>query len=117
MKNVLFESQIDLEKKRKNFSIYSRTEDKQCKTQIRKSFTYVVGRTKEVNPRSKAPLVFIQKSFDTKRGVEGFSFHVKGHFHISNNDALMKVLFHHTLDIRIRWKVKDFSPKESASLT
>ena len=117
MKRVLFESQIDLEKKRKSFSIYSRTEDKQCKTQIQKSFTYVVARAKESNPRMKAPLVFIHKSLDTKKGIEEFSFHVKGFFHISHNDVFMKVLFHHTLDIRIRWKANDFSPKKSASLT
>jgi hypothetical protein len=117
MKKVLFESQVDLEKKRKNFSIHSRTEDKQCKTQIQKSFTYVVARGKEQNPGAKAPLVFIQKSFDTKRGVEEFSFHVKGYFHLVHNDVFLKVLFHHTLDIRIQWKVNDFSPKKSASLT
>lgn len=117
MKKVLFESQIDLEKKKKDFSIYSRSEDKQCKTQVHKSFTYVVAQAKEENPEAKAPVVFIQKTFDTKKGVEGFNFHVKGYFHIHHNDVLLKVFFHHNLDIKIKWKIKDFSPQKSASLT
>jgi len=117
MKKMLFESNIDLEKKRKNFAIYSKTEDKQCRTQVQKSFTYVVDRAKEIRPQSKEPLVFIKKSFNTKNRIESFSFHVKGYFHITHNDALMKVLFHHTLDIKINWKAKDFSPKKSDSLT
>ena len=117
MKRVLFESQIDLEKKRKNFSIYSRTEDKQCKTQIQKSFTYVVNRVEEAAPAAKAPIVFIRKSFDAKTRVEEFGFHVKGFFLVNHEDTLMKVMFHHTLDIKIKWKAKDFSPKKSESLT
>ena len=117
MKKMLFESDIDLEKRKKNFSIYSKTEDKKCRTQVRKSFTYVVDRARQANPKHRKPLVFIRKSFDSKKGVEEFNFHVKGYFHITHNDTLMKVLFHHTLDIKIKWKVKDFSPKKSASLT
>ena len=117
MKKMLFESDINLEKRKKNFSICSNTEDTQCKTQVRKSFTYVVDQTRRPNPKHKAPLVFIRKSFDTEKSIEVFSFHVKGYFHIKHNDALMKVLFHHTLDIKIDWKAKDFSPKKSVSLT
>ncbi len=117
MKKVLFKSRIDLEKKKKNFSIYSKTEDQQCKTDVRKSFTYVVNRARETAPLSRAPLVFIRKGCDTKKGTESFSFHVKGCFHVTHEDVLMKVLFHHTLDIQIKWKVKNFSPKKSESLT
>ena len=117
MKDVLFESQIDLEKCTKNFSIFSKTEDKACKTQVQKSFTYVVNRVEEDAPVAKAPIVFIRKSFDAKTRVEEFGFHVKGFFLVNHEDTLMKVLFHHTLDIKIKWKAKDFSPKKSESLT
>jgi len=118
MKDVLFESQIDLEKRRKNFSICSELEDKDCKTRVQKSFTYVVNRVEEATPsEAKAPIVFIRKSFDAKKGVEEFGFHVKGYFLVNHEDALMKVLFHHTLDIKIKWKAKDFSPNKSESLT
>ena len=117
MKDVLFESQIDLENRRKNFSICSKKEDKACKTQVHKSFTYVVDRVTDVTPAAKAPIVFIRKSFDAKTRVEEFGFHVKGFFLVNHEDMLMKVLFHHTLDIKIKWKAKDFSPKKSESLT
>ena len=117
MKDVLFESQIDLEKCRKNFSIYSKTEDKDSKTQVQKSFSYVVNRVEGAIPAAKAPIVFIRKSFDAKKGVEEFGFHVRGYFLVNHEDMLMKVLFHHTLDIKIKWKAKDFSPKKSESLT
>ena len=117
MKDVLFESQIDLEKCRKNFSICSQTEDKSSKTKVQKSFTYVVDKVQGAAPVAKAPIVFIRKSFDKKKGVEEFGFHVRGYFLVNHEDILMKVLFHHTLDIEIEWKAKDFSPKKSESLT
>lgn len=117
MKDVLFESQIDLEKCRKNFSICSQTEDKTNKTKVQKSFMYVVDRVQGPAPVAKAPIVFIRKSFDAKTRIEEFGFHVRGYFLVNHEDILMKVLFHHTLDIQIKWKAKDFSPKKSASLT
>ena len=117
MKDVLFESQIDLDKRKKTFSIDSKSEDQQCKTQVKKSFTYLVDTSGDRVIRPRDPLIFIRKSFDTKRGIEEFSFHVKGYFFVTNNDVRLKVLFHHMLDIRIKWKAKDFSPKKSASLT
>ena len=117
VKNILFEKRINLEKRVKSFSIHSKTEDKQCKTRIAKSFTYAVDRAREAKPTSKPPLIFIHKSFDTKERTEGFSFHVKGYFFVKHNRQLMKVRFNHTLDIEIQWKIKDFSPKKSASLT
>lgn len=117
MKDVLFESRIDLERCKKNFSICSKMEDQACKTQVQKSFTYVVNRVEESMPEAKAPVVFIRKSFDSKRRIEQFGFHVRGCFLVTHEDVLMKVLFHHTLDIRIKWKTKNFSPKKSDSLT
>jgi len=117
MKRVLYKKRIDLNKRLKTFSIYSRTEDLQCRTHVRKGFAYAVDRAKEAKPQHKPPLVFIRKTFDTKRGVEGFNFHVKGHFYVTHNRTLMRVRFHHTLDIVINWKANNFSPKKSASLT
>lgn len=117
MKKILFKKRIDINKRMKTFSIYSKTEDHECKTDVRKGFAYAVDVAKEARPQCKAPLVFIRKSFDTKKGIEGFSFHVKGHFYVTHNRTLMRVRFHHTLDIEIKWKVKNFSPKKSASLT
>ena len=117
MKKVLFRKRINLKKRIKTFSIYSKTEDQECKTQVRKGFAYTVDWAKEDNPVSKPPLIFIRKSFDTQKKVETFAFHVKGYFYIRYKRELMRVRFCHTLDIEIQWKVKDFSPKKSVSLT
>ena len=116
MRELLYEHQLDPDKRIKVFSIDSRAEDKKCKTRILKSFKYMVDWAKESKPLKKAPQVFIRKSFDTKRGIESFSFHVKGYFFITQNDELMKVRFNHTLDITIRWKAKSLSPNETVSL-
>ena len=117
MKKILFKKRIDLEKRIKTFSIYSQSEDEQCKTQVRKGFAYTVDQAHEDRLSSRPPLVCIRKTFHSKKGVEGFSFHVKGFFYVNNNRNLIRVRFHHTLDIEIKWKVKNFSPKKSASLT
>ena len=117
MKKVLFRKRINLNKRIKTFSIYSRTEDPECKTQVRKGFTYAVDWAKDDRPVSKPPLIFIRKSYDSKKRVETFGFHVKGYFYITYKRELMRVRFHHTLDIEIKWKAKDFSPKKSVSLT
>jgi hypothetical protein len=116
MREVLYEKQLDPKKRVKIFTIDSESEDKKSKTKIRKSFKYKVDRAGGAKPRTKAPLVFIRKYFDTKRNIESFSFHVKGFFFITQEEELMKVWFNHTLDIMIRWKAKNFSPSKSVSL-
>ena len=116
MKEILYKKRIDISKRIKAFSIYSQTEDEQCKTQVSKGFSYTVDWAKEDRLTSRTPLVFIRKTYDTKKGIETFSFHVKGSFYINHNREFMRVRFHHTLDIEIKWKSKNFSPKKSASL-
>jgi hypothetical protein len=116
MKKVLFRKRINLKKRIKTFSIYSKSEDRECKTQVRKGFTYAVDWAKDEKPVSKPPLVFIRKAFNTKKGIETFGFHVKGFFFVTYKRQLMRVRFHHTLDIEIKWKAKKISPKKSVSL-
>src|SRR3990167_2576106 len=117
MREVLYEKRLDPAKRGKVFTIDPETTDKKCTTKICKSFRYKVDRAKESDPRNRPPLVFIRKSFDTKRCIESFRFHVKGFFFISHGKELLRVRFNHALDITIHWKAKDFSPKKSASLT
>ena len=116
MREVLYEKRLDPDKRVKVFTIDSESEDKKSITRICKSFRYKVDQAKGSAPRNKAPLIFIRKMFDTKRGIESFSFHVKGCFFITHDKELMRVRFNHTLDITIQWKAKDFAPKKSASL-
>jgi hypothetical protein len=117
MKEILYKKRIDISKRIKTFSIHSQTEDEQCKTRVSKGFAYTVDWAREERLISRPPLVFIRKACDTKKGIETFSFHVKGAFYINHNREFMRVRFYHTLDIEIKWKIKNFSPKKSVSLT
>ena len=117
MKNVIFKRMSDVKRGRKELSICSRSEDQDSKTQVRKSFIYNVARTEDIAPQVVAPEIFIHKEMDTKKKIEKFSFEVKGCFYMSHNRILLKVNFHHTLNIKIIWKKEIFSPKKSAVLT
>ena len=116
MKKVLFRKRMNLKKRIKTFSIYSRSEDQECKTQVKKGFAYAVDRAKETRPVSKPPLIFIRKSFDTKKAIETFSFHVKGYFFVTYKRELIRVRFYHTLEIEIKWKAGHLLSKKTESL-
>ena len=117
MKEIMFKKLSDLKKRTKHLSISQHSEDKDCKTHVQKSFSYIVSKMEGQEPEVVAPQVFIKKSLNTKTGVETFTFEVKGSFYMSYNRSMMKVRFHHTLNIEILWKEKVFSPKKSAVLT
>ena len=117
MKNIIFKKNIDAEDKTKSLSIAQKFEDKECKTEIQKSFRYAVLGAEINAPQACEPQVYITKSFDSKKKVEMFSFQVIGSFYITHNRLLWRVEFHHTLDIKIHWKEKIFSPKKSEVLT
>src|SRR3989338_7916258 len=116
MRNIIYKKKQSIEHRRKLISIAENSEDKECKTYVRKSFVYIVSKAEtavEVNP----PEIFIKKRFDTKSLIERFSFRVKGAFYITRERNLFKVDFCHTLRINIIWKSKLFSPKKSVTLT
>ncbi len=116
MKEILFKKKIDLTNRIKSFSISSDSEDKECKTHVEKSFLYNVllaDKTEDLEP----PQIHIKKSIDTAKKLEKFNFQVKGSFYMTRDRVLIKVDFHHTLNIEIVWKTKIFSPKKSEVLT
>ena len=117
MKEIMFKKLSDLKKRTKHLSISQHAEDKDCKTHVQKSFSYIVSQMDGAEPEIVPPQVYIKKTFNSKTKVETFSFEVKGSFYMSYNRCLMKVRFHHTLNIEILWKDKVFSPKKSAVLT
>jgi hypothetical protein len=118
MRNIIYKKKQSLEHRRKLISICENSEDKECKTYVRKSFIYIVSKVEAVEANPNPPEVFIKKRFDTKSLTERFSFRVKGTFYINNAERhLMKVNFCHTLRINIIWKSKIFSPKKSVTLT
>ena len=101
----------------KAISVSETSEDKECKTYVRKNFVYIVS--PDVEPQEQTinpPDIYIKKSYDSKTKQERFSFRVKGSFYITRERAFYKVSFCHSLTINITWKLKVFSPK-SVTLT
>ena len=116
MKEILFKNVTSLPKRRKIISISETSEDKECKTFVRKSFVYLVTPQMRVEQTIPQPDVYIRKFYSTKTKEERFSFRVKGYFYIAQEYCFLKVSFCHRLKINILWKAKIFSPK-SATLT
>ncbi len=117
MKNIIFKKQNDLKKRLKSLSLSQTTEDKDCLTEVIKSFEYKVEEADEMQQEIKPPEVYIKKYFNTQSGIERVDFEVQGSFYLSQNRFLYRVKFHHILNIQITWKNKIFSPKKSAVLT
>ena len=117
MRNITYKKKQSLEHRRKLISICENSEDKECKTYVRKSFVYIVSKAEAVEENPNPPEIFIKKRFDTKSLTERFSFRVKGSFYLNQERTLFKVNFCHTLRINIIWKSKIFSPKKSVTLT
>lgn len=116
MKEILFKNDTSLAKRRKALSIRETSEDKECRTFVRKSFIYLVTPAMRVEQTIPQPEIYIQKFYCTKTKEEKFSFRVKGYFYIAKEYCFLKVNFCHSLKINILWKAKIFSPK-SATLT
>ena len=117
MRKILYKKMTSLLNRSKAISVSESSEDKECKTYVRKNFVYIVSpdahpEMEEINP----PDIYIKKSYDTKTKEERFSFRVKGCFFITREQAFFKVCFCHSLNINITWKAKIFSPK-SVTLT
>ena len=117
MKNILYKKRQSIKNHRKVVSINEHSDEKDCVTHVRKSFSYIVSRTDNGKYEVEVPEIFIKKAFDTKQCKENFSFRVRGAFFIKQNIDIFKVDFCHTLKIELEWKNKAFSPKKSVTLT
>ena len=116
MREILFKNATSLQKKRKAISVSERSEDKECKTFVRKSFVYLVTPQMRVEQPIPSPDIYIRKTYNTRSKEEKFSFRVKGFFYIARESCFLQVSFCHCLKINILWKAKILSPK-SATLT
>ena len=117
MKNIIFRKSLDPETRTKSLSVQQNTEDKDCKTQVRKSFKYKVTDAQPGQAEATEPQIYIRKKFDTKKQIELFHFQVKGDFCVTHQRMSYSVQFEHSLEIEIHWKSKAFSPKKSVVLT
>ena len=98
-------------------SLSEKSEDKDCKTIVRKHFVYIVSKVNAMEEQLPPPNVYIKKTFKTKQKIENFSFRVKGNFYLTKDRSIFLVGFCHSLKINIEWKQKDISPKKSVTLT
>ena len=117
IKQLLINRVCDQRKKVKALSIGQRIQDKESVTSVQKDFVYMVFPMDENPAQLNPPQIYIRKEFDYKNKVEKFSFKVKGCFFVNYQQQLFKVKFRHSLNIKIIWKSKVFSPKKSAVLT
>lgn len=117
MKTIRYKRLKDLQRGKKYLSITSRTQEDDCQTWVRKRFLYRVEKAQDTDLPIEPPHVYIRKSRDSMNRIEKFSFQVIGYFYMSHDQQLLKVHFHHTLNIQINWYKKIFSPKQSAVLT
>ena len=117
MKTINFKRHKDVKRGTKYLHISSRTESKECITLVRKGFLYKAQISQETEPEQSSPEIFIRKAIDTEKNIEKFSFHVKGTFYMSHSRKSIRVDFHHSLNIKIVWKKKVFSPEKSEVLT
>ncbi len=108
---------MDSKKRIKVLSFGQKFEDKDSKTEVKKNFSYKLYKSEDLTPQQGDPEIFIRKSFDSKNAMEKFNFQVKGYYYITHNRMLLKVYFRHTLNIKVQWKSKAFSPKKSEILT
>ncbi len=117
MKRLLFRKRMDAKKQIKVLCFGQKFEDSESKSQVRKNFSYKLHKSTDLTQQEEAPEVFIRKAFDSKNGIEKFNFQVKGYYYITHKRVLFKVHFRHTLNIKVQWKSKAFSPKKSEILT
>ena len=83
MREILFRNMTSVPKRRKAILISERSEDKECKTYVRKSFVYIVTPEVRVEQPIPQPDIYIRKSYSTKTKEEKFSFRVKGYFYVA----------------------------------
>ncbi len=116
MKKMLYKTDKDLNKRMKTMSILQEIEDKDATTVVNKKFEYKIDHNhdKAIDP---TPRVDIIKSADTNLRLEKLHFVVRGTFDITYNRKPVRVNFKHSLNVKIYWKKKIFSPKKSAVLT
>lgn len=115
MRDILHKVKERVGGRGKVVQIKEHAEDKQCVTDIQKRFIYVAKEV-ESDGGSAAPQVHIEKSFDTKTREEHFCMRVRGFFHVYRNRRMVKIGYCHILKIRLHWKHKNHSPKNSVTM-
>jgi hypothetical protein len=115
MRDILHKTKEVLQGRGKTVIIREHAEDKECVSDVRKTFIYIAQEV-DIQEDTPTPQVHIAKSYDSLTRDEKFCFHVKGIFYVNRNRRLVKVGYCHTLRIRLHWKSKVSSPKKSVTM-
>ena len=116
MRDILHKTTEILKGRGKIINLREHAEDKECITDVRKNFIYIVNETVVSEENPCTPQVHIKKSFDSVSRNENFSFRVKGFFYVNRNRRLVKVGYCHTLRITLHWKAKSTIPKKTVTM-
>ncbi len=115
MREILYKKKSSLKHRTKSVFIEESSREKDCDTQVRKQFVYRLEKVRGIHRPEAVPQIFIRKFVDNARGVEHFSFRVRGFFYMTQNRIPLRVNFCHSLDIHIQWRTTELSPKGRAS--
>jgi len=117
MRDISYRKKQSLKYRRKVIGIRESTKERDCITQVRKNFAYILTPVRHIQSTSEKPQIFVRKSFNTSKRQEKFLFRVKGAFFMARERNMFRVDFCHTLKIGIVWNKDAFSPNKSATLT
>ena len=115
MRDIFHKTTGILQGRGKVITLREHSEEKECVTDVRKNFIYVMTEAQSQEEQSE-PQVHIRKFFDGISHDERFSFRVKGFFYVNHNRRLMKVAYSHALRINLHWKSKISSPKKTVTM-
>lgn len=115
MRDIIHKTTAVLQGRGKVITLREHAEERECISDVRKNFIYVVTQAQRQEDPS-IPRVHIQKSFDSVSRDEKFSFRVKGFFYVNHTRRLMRVDYCHTLRINLHWKVLVSTPKKTVTM-
>ena len=111
-RRVWYHNMTSVKNHRKAICLCERAEDTECITYVKKNFIYVLTpKNQDIQTDLPEPDIVIKKAYNSKTKEEKFYFRVKGFFYITKELSVLKVHFCHSLQIKICWKSKIFSPK------
>ncbi len=101
VREILYKNLTSIKNRRRVISVSEKSENKNYKTRVVKTFIYIMRKQTRVHDSLSEPLLNITKIYDTKTKIEKFSFRVKGILYIAKKDHFEEVVFCHSLRVDI----------------
>jgi hypothetical protein len=104
MKNLIYSKKDLVQRCGRAVSVREVAADRECDTQTRKSFVYLVHRVDAVPQQVPAPNVRVIKAVDTRELKEFFFLRIKGTVYFKQGRFIHRVDYLHSLQVRMLWK-------------